>query len=79
MAEPLIRIDHVEKMYRRDQIEVPVLLGINQGLAWSMTITSRPRVRASASGSWLVVPQSTVTSSVAPCPASVRIASTLGP
>ncbi len=29
MAEPLIRIDHVEKVYRRDQIEVPVLLGIN--------------------------------------------------
>ena len=29
MTEPLIRIDHVEKVYRRDQIEVPVLLGIN--------------------------------------------------
>ncbi len=29
MAEPLVRIDHVEKVYRRDQIEVPVLLGIN--------------------------------------------------
>ena len=29
MADPLIRIDHVEKVYRRDQIEVPVLLGIN--------------------------------------------------
>jgi putative ABC transport system ATP-binding protein len=29
MAEPLIRIDHVEKIYRRDQIEVPVLLGVN--------------------------------------------------
>ena len=29
MAEPLIRIDHVEKVYRRDQIEVPVLIGIN--------------------------------------------------
>jgi putative ABC transport system ATP-binding protein len=29
MAEPLIRIDHVEKVYRRDQIEVPVLLGLN--------------------------------------------------
>jgi putative ABC transport system ATP-binding protein len=29
MAEPLIRIDHVEKVYRRDQIEVPVLLGID--------------------------------------------------
>ena len=29
MAEPLIRIDQVEKVYRRDQIEVPVLLGIN--------------------------------------------------
>ena len=29
MTEPLIRIDHVEKVYRRDQIEVPVLLGLN--------------------------------------------------
>jgi len=29
MAEPLIRIEHVEKIYRRDQIEVPVLLGID--------------------------------------------------
>jgi putative ABC transport system ATP-binding protein len=29
MAEPLIRIDRVEKVYRRDQIEVPVLLGLN--------------------------------------------------
>jgi putative ABC transport system ATP-binding protein len=29
MAEPLIRIEHVEKVYRRDQIEVPVLLGID--------------------------------------------------
>ena len=29
MGEPLIRIDHVEKIYRRDQIEVPVLLGVN--------------------------------------------------
>ncbi len=29
MADPLIRIDQVEKVYRRDQIEVPVLLGIN--------------------------------------------------
>ena len=27
MAEPLIRIDHVEKVYRRDQIEIPVLDG----------------------------------------------------
>ena len=27
MAEPLIRIDHVEKVYRRDQIEIPVLHG----------------------------------------------------
>ena len=35
--------------------------------------------RASASGSWLVVPQSTVTSSVAPRSASARIASTFGP
>jgi len=31
------------------------------------------------SGSWLTVPQSTVTSSVAPRPASARIASTFGP
>ena len=29
MAEPLIRIDHVEKIYRRDQIEIPVLMGVN--------------------------------------------------
>jgi len=29
MAEPLIRIERVEKIYRRDQIEVPVLLGID--------------------------------------------------
>src|SRR6516164_518684 len=29
MAEPLVRIDHVEKVYRRDQIEIPVLMGIN--------------------------------------------------
>jgi len=36
-------------------------------------------LRASASGSMLVVPQSTVTSSVAPLPASARTASTLGP
>jgi putative ABC transport system ATP-binding protein len=35
MTEPLIRIDHVEKMYRRDQIEVPVLLGINLDIAES--------------------------------------------
>ena len=34
---------------------------------------------ASASGSWLVVPQSTVTSSVAPLAASARTASTFGP
>jgi len=29
MAEPLIRIDHVEKVYRRDQIEIPVLMGLD--------------------------------------------------
>ena len=29
MAEPLIRIDHVEKIYKRDQIEIPVLMGLN--------------------------------------------------
>jgi putative ABC transport system ATP-binding protein len=29
MAEPLIRIEQVEKVYHRDQIEVPVLLGLN--------------------------------------------------
>jgi putative ABC transport system ATP-binding protein len=29
MAEPLIRIENVEKIYRRDQIEIPVLMGIN--------------------------------------------------
>jgi len=29
MADSLIRIEHVEKVYRRDQIEVPVLLGID--------------------------------------------------
>ena len=28
-AEPLIRIEGVEKVYRRDQIEIPVLMGIN--------------------------------------------------
>ncbi len=28
MAEPLIRIENVEKVYRRDQIEIPVLMGI---------------------------------------------------
>jgi hypothetical protein len=38
-----------------------------------------PERVASASGSWLVVPQSTVTSSVAPSSASMRIASLLGP
>ena len=37
-----------------------------------MTTVSRPSRLASASGSKLVVPQSTVTSSVAPCPASAR-------
>ena len=40
---------------------------------------SRPSCAASASGSMLVVPQSTVTSSVAPRSASERIASTFGP
>jgi putative ABC transport system ATP-binding protein len=29
MAEPLIRIEHVEKIYRRDQIEIPVLMGLD--------------------------------------------------
>jgi putative ABC transport system ATP-binding protein len=29
MAETLIRIDNVEKVYRRDQIEIPVLMGLN--------------------------------------------------
>ncbi len=29
MAEPLIRIEHVEKVYRRDQIEIPVLMGLD--------------------------------------------------
>jgi putative ABC transport system ATP-binding protein len=29
MAEPLIRIENVEKIYRRDQIEISVLMGIN--------------------------------------------------
>ncbi|MEX0879373.1 MAG: ABC transporter ATP-binding protein [Thermoanaerobaculia bacterium] len=29
MAEPLIRIENVEKVYHRDQIEIPVLMGIN--------------------------------------------------
>jgi putative ABC transport system ATP-binding protein len=29
MAEPLIRIDNVEKVYRRDQIEIPVLMGLD--------------------------------------------------
>jgi putative ABC transport system ATP-binding protein len=28
MAEPLIRIDHVEKVYRRDSLEIPVLSDI---------------------------------------------------
>ena len=29
MAEPLIRIENLEKIYHRDQIEIPVLMGIN--------------------------------------------------
>jgi putative ABC transport system ATP-binding protein len=29
MAEPLIRIEHVEKVYHRDQIEIPVLTGLD--------------------------------------------------
>jgi putative ABC transport system ATP-binding protein len=29
MAEPLIRIENLEKVYHRDQIEIPVLMGIN--------------------------------------------------
>ncbi len=29
MAEPLIRIENVEKVYHRDKIEIPVLMGIN--------------------------------------------------
>ncbi len=29
MADPLIRIERVEKIYRRDQIEIPVLMGID--------------------------------------------------
>ena len=29
MAEPLISIEHVEKVYRRDQIEIPVLMGLD--------------------------------------------------
>ena len=29
MAEALIRIDNLEKIYHRDQIEIPVLMGIN--------------------------------------------------
>jgi putative ABC transport system ATP-binding protein len=29
MADPLIRIEHVEKVYRRDQIEIPVLMGLD--------------------------------------------------
>jgi putative ABC transport system ATP-binding protein len=29
MAEPLIRIESLEKVYHRDQIEIPVLMGIN--------------------------------------------------
>ena len=28
-SEPLIRIESVEKVYRRDQIEIPVLMGID--------------------------------------------------
>ena len=46
---------------------------------WSMTTGSRPSRRASASGSWLAVPQSTVTSSRAPRAARELTASTLGP
>ena len=44
-----------------------------------MTITSSPSLRASASGSWLVVPQSTVTRSFVPRSASDWIACTFGP
>ncbi|MFY9551030.1 MAG: ABC transporter ATP-binding protein [Thermoanaerobaculia bacterium] len=29
MAEPLIRIENLEKIYWRDQIEIPVLMGLN--------------------------------------------------
>ncbi|HEY4230009.1 MAG TPA: ABC transporter ATP-binding protein [Thermoanaerobaculia bacterium] len=29
MAEPLIQIENLEKVYHRDQIEIPVLMGIN--------------------------------------------------
>jgi putative ABC transport system ATP-binding protein len=29
MAEPLIQIENLEKIYHRDQIEIPVLMGIN--------------------------------------------------
>ncbi len=29
MAEPLIRIENVEKVYHREKIEIPVLMGIN--------------------------------------------------
>ena len=29
MTDALIRIEHVEKVYRRDQIEIPVLMGVN--------------------------------------------------
>jgi putative ABC transport system ATP-binding protein len=29
MTEPLIRIEHVEKVYHRDQIEIPVLMGLD--------------------------------------------------
>jgi putative ABC transport system ATP-binding protein len=29
MAEPLIRLEHVEKEYRRDQIVIPVLMGLD--------------------------------------------------
>jgi putative ABC transport system ATP-binding protein len=29
MAEPLIRIEHLEKVYHRDTIEIPVLMGID--------------------------------------------------
>mgnify|MGYP003577897889 CR=1 FL=1 len=30
MAEPLIRIEHVEKIYKRDQIEIPVLFRVRE-------------------------------------------------
>ncbi len=43
-----------------------------------MTMVSRPSLRASSSGSWLVVPQSTVTRRLAPRAASEAIASEFG-